>query len=80
MPLRTVHQGQTAIKNGRVAELTSAVMDLVAFKVKTKISAALHHVSEAESALHNMECPFQRLARNLLKPRQDLEEGWMDKH
>ena len=55
-------------------------MDLVAFKVKAKILVALHHVSEAKSVLHNMECPSQGLARSLCKARQSLEEGWQDKH
>ena len=73
--LKTLHQGQTAIKNGSITELTSVVMDLVAVKVKAKVSAALHHVSEAESALHNMECPSQRLAGSLMKARQTLKEG-----
>ena len=59
LPLRTVHHGQTAIKYGTVAEVDSVVMDFVAFKVNAKISASLHHVSEAESALCNMECHSQ---------------------
>ena len=46
----SAHQGQSTIKNGPIAEINSLVMDLVAFKVKAKISAASHQVSEAESA------------------------------
>ena len=53
-PLLTVLQGQTAIKNGLWSP-----MDLVAFKVKVKITVAFNHVSEVESALHTMEYPSQ---------------------
>ena len=45
--VRTVHPGQTAIKNGPVAEVNSTVVELGAFKAKAKISAALHHVVKA---------------------------------
>ena len=55
-------------------------MDLVAFKAKAKISPALHHVSEAELVLSNMECSSQGLVRSLRKARPSPEEGLQDKH
>ena len=76
----TVHQGQTTIIKGPIAEVNSASMDLVAFNVKAKILVALHHVLEAESALCNMKCPFHELAKSLSKARQSFKEWWQDKH
>ena len=72
--------GSNCLQNGPVAEVDSALVDQVAFKVKANISMVLHQVSEAESALHNMECSSQGPARSLCKARQSLEEGWQYKH
>ena len=49
-------------KNGPSTEVKSEVMNLVAFKVKANISVAVHHMSKAELALYNMDCPFEGLA------------------
>ena len=75
-----VLQGQTTIKNGSVAEANSAVVDLVAFNVKAHISAALQHMKDAESALHDLGYSPQGLTRSLYNARESLEEGWQDTH
>ena len=64
--MRTVLQDQTAIKNGPVTEFISVVMDLMAFKAKAKISAALHHVYEAKSALCNRGVPLPRTSQKFM--------------
>ena len=75
MPLlRTVHQGQTDIKKGPIADVNSAVMDLVAFKAKAKISIALHHVLKDESALCSMKCTSDGLSKKL-KQSQAVPQG-----
>ena len=63
-----------------MTEVNSVVMDLVAFKMKAKITAVLHHVSKAKLALHNKECPSHGLARSLHKARQSLKKDWQDKY
>ena len=47
--------GQTAIKNGAVAETNSAVIDLAAVSAKAAITLALQQVKNAEQALHTVE-------------------------
>lgn len=52
-----------------IAEVYSMVVDLVAFKLKVKTTAARHHVSEAISDPHNMECLSWRQAGCIHKTR-----------
>ena len=59
-----------------VSEANSAVVDLAGFNAKARISAALQHVKDAESALHDLEYPPQGLTRSLCKATESLEEGW----
>ena len=61
---------QSASKNGTNAEVYSVVMNL----------AALYVMVEADSALHNLECPSRGLARSLCRAKQSLKERWQDKH
>ena len=70
--------GQAAIKNGAVAEVNSAVIDLAAFNAKAAITCAIHQVKNAEQALYTVETSTPGLARFLRKVRQSLEDGWVD--
>ena len=67
------------MKNGRVTGANSAVVDLAAFNVKACISAALQHMTDDKSALHDLVYPPQGLTRSLHKDRESLEEGWQDR-
>ena len=50
-----VYQGQAAIKNGAIAEANTAVVDLVAFNAKARITDALDLLSEAKAVV-DLDC------------------------
>ena len=83
MPVHSVAEdkvlvGQAAIKNGALAEVNSAMIDLAVFNAKAAITSALQQVKNADQVLHTAKTYTQGLARCLRKAKQSLAEAWAD--
>ena len=61
-----VSHGQLAIRNGAIAEANCQAVDLVTFKAKSDIKAALSLVEEANTALGKLQgCTVRSLHKKL---------------